>query len=290
MLSLVAHFAKFKKMKRLELEGGEINDDICEQIATKCPQLQHLVLTDTNMSDSGVSTIVQKLQHLKSLDISLCKNITDNSITTIAESCKHLTSLCVRDTEITDKGLSTLASSSLCQKTVSSIDLKYCNNITDNGVREIVMNFPHLQRLILSNCNGLTEGLFSDPPWKCKKLTELDISYLNVGSSAIFFISNSMNSLVTLDLYNIKGDVSESAIMSLANLPKLKKLKLHGLEVVNIKLVHKIIERFSLSQLYINNGIIPDDFLYYTEFCEDADISYYILKLDRLKLDILNPE
>jgi hypothetical protein len=172
-----------------------------------CPFLEDLCLKNTNITDTGIRLILQHLQRLSSLTFILCDKITDESLIAIAGSCRLLTSFSAHRMNITDIGLSAIASAP-CRKTITCLHLKECDRITDTGVRQIVTQLDNLRHLNISCCSLLTEGLFREPSWKCAGLVELDISHLDVRLSALSSILN-LKSLKSLHFNGIKGDVSE---------------------------------------------------------------------------------
>jgi F-box-like/Leucine Rich repeat len=247
MSQSVPYITKLRNLKRFTwTECDTFGDDSCGQIVAGCTKLEYLDFTRTCVTDAGVRLIAQHLPRLCSLSVAYCHNITDASIIAIVESCPLLVSLDISRSQVTDNALIALASidSSRCRETITHLNLSICKHITSVGVRQIVTRLTYLRTLIIRGCSSLSNDLFGDPSWKCTELAELDISFINIESSTLFFISNMM-ALTSLDIRELKGEVSSDAILSLASLPKLRRLNVQGNNFVDDHIAKKIAENCS---------------------------------------------
>jgi F-box-like/Leucine Rich repeat len=251
--TLVLSIAKLKRLKSLRLKDVHYLDDAACEVVGGCPLLENLDISSTKITDVGIDFIAQYLKRrLRSLNLTSCTKITDISIFAIAESCQSLTTLHFDNTKLTDTALFTLASAR-CRKTISIFSLKFCKHVTDAGVKQVVTQFSSLQRLILCHCYLLTKNLFDGVTWNCTSLTELDLSFINIGSSELSCLSN-LTSLRTLWLIQISVEISETTLMLLAEIPNLRNLHLTLCKFVDDNMAKKIAENCSFLNKLLLQG------------------------------------
>jgi F-box-like/Leucine Rich repeat len=275
ILRLAPYIATLGKLKRLKLWHMKDFDDVaCEIIVSGCQLLEELDLSFVQITNVEIYIIARYLPTLCKLSLHRCCGVTDTSIFAIAEAYQWLTFLNISYAKITDAGLFALASAQ-CRETVTFLDLEGCHNITGTGLRQIVMQFVRLLHLVICHCTSLTEDVFDEPHWKCTKLTELDISGLDIGSSALVWISN-MTSLMMLYIRGgLRGVVSEQAFLSLANLRNLHTLDLYCNEFVDDNLAKKIAKKFSVTHLQLRFTNVSQECVHklkreYPKLCLDA--------------------
>jgi hypothetical protein len=168
---------------------------------------------------------------------------------------KHQTS-----SQITDNALVALATAR-DRETITSLNLAGCNHITHTGLRQVVDNFTRLRYLNIRSCKSLTNELFAEPPWKCTELNELCIGSLNVGSTALFLISN-MTSLTSLNLCGLRckvsKEVSKNAVLSLTKLSRLQILDVCFNNFVNDDIIKEIAKIESLVELRVDEARVSE--------------------------------
>ncbi|KAJ7311170.1 hypothetical protein JRQ81_006777 [Phrynocephalus forsythii] len=71
-LTSVANLPKLNKLKKLELSDNRISGGL-EVLAEKCPNLTHLNLSGNKIKDLSTIEPLEKLEHLKSLDLFNCE-------------------------------------------------------------------------------------------------------------------------------------------------------------------------------------------------------------------------
>jgi F-box-like/Leucine Rich repeat len=251
--TLVLSIAKLKRLKSLKLKDVNYLDDTACEVIGRYPLLENIDIGSTEITDVGLDFIARHLKYrLRSLNIASCTKITDNSIIAIAESCQSLTTLHLDGIKITDTALFTLVSAH-CRKTISIFSLKFCKHVTDAGVQQVVTQFSNLQRLILCYCCLLTKNLFDGVTWNCTSLTELDLSFINIGSSELSCLSN-LTSLRTLWLIQISVEISDTTLMSLAERPNLRNLHLTLCKFVDDNMAKKIAENCSFLNKLLLQG------------------------------------
>jgi F-box and leucine-rich repeat protein GRR1 len=106
------YFAYNMFIKRLNLAAlaEEINDGSVKALSS-CNRVERLTLTNcTQLTDGGVTPLVQNSHHLLALDVSGNTNISDATILAIAENCKRLQGLNISSCgEVTDASMVELA-------------------------------------------------------------------------------------------------------------------------------------------------------------------------------------
>ncbi|KAJ1916288.1 hypothetical protein GGI09_005879 [Coemansia sp. S100] len=85
----------------------------------------------SNLTDFGVSELVQRCKHIEALDLTYCMQIEDTSMLAIAHNLHSLAALSVA----------------------------YCAGVTDIGVREVAMRFPSIQIVNVAKCLRVTDRM-----------------------------------------------------------------------------------------------------------------------------------
>jgi len=226
--AMVASIASIRTLQKLDLEScTQLRDGDLKLIAEGNSQLQELKLRDCrNLTDQGIEFLAKGPKSLTVLDISWCPLITDRALEALAENAKTITSLNLSSCrELTDSGVQRLIPELKlqflvlrgCVKltdgtlfeiadsgrwTIQSLDLSYCEKITDTGIKAIAEYCQELKKLEIISCQFLSglsirhlarllptiEVLVLDKIWlddlaalqqKFPKLRELDISSIN---------------------------------------------------------------------------------------------------------------
>lgn len=117
--------------------------------------LRVLDLTDCHqLSDSGISKVVNAAPRLRNLVLAKCRNVTDRGVVSITRLGKNLHYIhlghCSR---ITDYGVSHLVK--FCSR-IRYIDLACCTNLTDDSV-SLLATLPKLKRIGLVKCAAITD-------------------------------------------------------------------------------------------------------------------------------------
>jgi hypothetical protein len=129
---------------------------------TPGPFLKTLCITGMAISDTNFQAIVKKSPNLTSVYLGECPLITDSSIRMLALATKHsLTYVTLKGLNVTDFAMHHL--SRHCPN-IEYLDLTDTINVTDIGVRDILIMSPFLKRLELRRMspgcgNGITEKL-----------------------------------------------------------------------------------------------------------------------------------
>lgn len=145
--------------------------------------LEHVKLAGACLvTDTGVGALAQTCPHIKSIDISHCHGITDAFLIAVAQFSAHLTSLDVTGcVSITNKGISSLCCG--CTK-MTHLRISGCSRVTDVGVA-MLSSLPHLETLVVSSCEYVTDRSLLKIGPRCKQLKHVDISNLDLASAAV---------------------------------------------------------------------------------------------------------
>lgn len=180
---MVAGIASIQTLQKLDLdECIQLRDIDLKCIATGNLQLEELkVRACKNLTDQGLKFLAKGAQRLAALDISWCPLITDQALLALAEhattltsldisSCREVTDLGVRRVlqelelrvlsiggcvKLTDETLSEIADSA--RWTIESLDLSYCEKITDVGIEALAEYCKLLKRLDITSCQYISE-------------------------------------------------------------------------------------------------------------------------------------
>ncbi|XP_067653436.1 F-box/LRR-repeat protein 17-like isoform X2 [Haliotis asinina] len=152
-VSVKALVAGCPNLEYLHLLACSLTDDGLQQLA-KLPRLRMLDISNmTQLSSACLENIARSCKELEVLSVSLNRTVDDECIKTIVLSCVHLKCLSCVACNLTDKTLEYIGRYS---KTVERVDVAWCGEITDNGVRAISETCKSLRYLGLMRCGQVT--------------------------------------------------------------------------------------------------------------------------------------
>jgi len=159
--------------------SDKITDEVLQYLTENCPLVQKLTLEKIGVhhqiTDKGISYL-SRFRKLRSLNFIAC-NLSPTTIKFLSEQLSHLVSLnmtwcsisdvCVehlplfstlkhlslQDSRITDSGLARLEH----LKYLNSLNLSFCNHITDRGIMHAVKYLKNIESLNLSWCLEITD-------------------------------------------------------------------------------------------------------------------------------------
>lgn len=147
-----------------------------------CPNIRELVLSNNYQLNFTVWGDLIKFKDLKLLNISSCHQISNDTLITIFKSCPHLTSLILDECQkIGDKGFFELAKN---LPYLTTLSLVHCS-ISDSALLEIAARSRSLTSLNLRRCNQLTERGIKELAKHAFALKELNVSQCHVTQEAI---------------------------------------------------------------------------------------------------------
>ncbi|XP_048251581.1 F-box/LRR-repeat protein 17-like isoform X1 [Haliotis rufescens] len=152
-VSVKALVAGCPLLEYLHLLACSLTDDGLQQLA-KLPRLRMLDISNmTQLSSGCLENIARSCKELEVLSVSLNRTVDDECIKTIVLSCIHLKCLSCVACNLTDKTLEYIGRYS---KTVERVDVAWCGEITDDGVRAISETCKSLRYLGLMRCGQVT--------------------------------------------------------------------------------------------------------------------------------------
>ncbi len=162
--------------------------------------LEQLVLQDCqHLSDDALRYISLGLTNLNSINLSFCINISDMGLKYLAKM-GSLRDLNLRSCDnISDAGIAFLAEAG--SPVLSTLDVSFCDKITDQSLDYISQGLFNLRSLSLSSCHVSDEGIFKI----AKAQSELEV--LNIGQciritdQSLYAIADSFKNLRSVDLY-----------------------------------------------------------------------------------------
>ncbi|XP_015236302.1 PREDICTED: F-box/LRR-repeat protein 4 isoform X2 [Cyprinodon variegatus] len=250
-------FSSFMKARGLSLVCLELscchflNEPCLEVIAQSCPRLQELNLSSCDRLHPQAFTHISKLVHLRRLVLYRTK-IEQTAILSILTFCPDIRHLnlgsCVR-IEDYDVVASMLASRS---RSLLSLDLWRCRNLTDRGLAELVTGCRMLEELDLGWCPTLqsSSGCFQQLARSLPRLRKLFLTAnRTVCDSDIEELANCCPSLQHLDILGTR-------LVSAASLKKLLQ-SCPGLVLLDVSFCSQIETRVvqELSNLFPNVAI-----------------------------------
>lgn len=125
---------------------SEITDKGLSTIASKSPALEHISLTELQVTDQGVRELVTKCTKLKSICLYQCRRIGDTAVAAVAKFCPQL----------------------------EVIDLQYCSRITDNSLKLIGSNCTNLREVRIRNCEKVSDAFLEVLVSNCKQIKRVD--------------------------------------------------------------------------------------------------------------------
>lgn len=136
----------------------------------------------------------------------------DSAVASIARSCKQLQTLLLKDCsalcELSDRGLDGLASGH-CAQTLTTLDLSFCENVTDAGLLNLAERCPKLTELSLACINAgekVTSAGLGQVLKRSTGLTALDLSGNMLGNHWFMQLGLHSKTLVKLNLNRCKSE------------------------------------------------------------------------------------
>ena len=227
--------------------GPLFNVVVVESFASKCPKLEIVDFSNTDLTDMGLITVVNYCPNINSIDLSNT-HVFDLSVAHMVKNLQlqELNLNCVDITSI--QTIKTIA-----QHCPDLACIELCNNVClgDEWIYELLYGCNKLKQLNLAGCNishksmahigtslrlTLTHLYIDDTNVcdlgisllnKCKNLYACSMSRTNITNHGITQMSKGCSSLVYVDV--VHTDVTLPGVLSLArNCPKLETISING--------------------------------------------------------------
>ncbi|XP_062317004.1 protein AMN1 homolog isoform X2 [Osmerus eperlanus] len=126
-------------------------------LASSCPRLQVVDLTEcAGVADRGVLALARCCPALQVLSLGDCPTVGDASLLALAGSCGLLHSLYLSGTQVTDVGVTGLATG-LCSNNLKELQLARCSNLTDRAVTAVLTHCPNIRIFNFHGCPHITD-------------------------------------------------------------------------------------------------------------------------------------
>eukprot|EP00252_Welwitschia_mirabilis_P011536 TRINITY_DN257_c0_g1_i2.p1 TRINITY_DN257_c0_g1~~TRINITY_DN257_c0_g1_i2.p1 ORF type:complete len:325 (-),score=42.46 TRINITY_DN257_c0_g1_i2:532-1506(-) len=190
--SIAPKFCRLQSLNLRQIQHHQLNDEAVEAVAKYCHDLHSLDLSNSNqLTDASLETLAHGCNQLEKLYISGCSGITDSALINLATKCKKLIYLnlcgCVR--AATDRALQALAQN--CHD-LQSLNLGWCEKVTDVGVTSLAKGCPQLRAVDLCGCVLITDQSVIALAQNCPLLKSLGLYYCqNITDKAMYSLVNS---------------------------------------------------------------------------------------------------
>jgi F-box and leucine-rich repeat protein 2/20 len=170
----------------------QLTDGALKSIGQYCRRLTYIDVSDTKVTDMGISDLTLGYPHLQSIFLHNCALLTRDSFSAIGSRCIRLKSLGVKGI-ITDACLTSLTAgcnppqnhpindwfilsdcTSHCHGLIA-IDLGECKKLTGAGVEALAKCCPYLKTIDLIDCPNVTDNGLIALGQYCHRLTDLAI-------------------------------------------------------------------------------------------------------------------
>eukprot|EP00300_Choanocystis_sp_HF-7_P029749 c3729_g1_i1.p1 GENE.c3729_g1_i1~~c3729_g1_i1.p1 ORF type:complete len:542 (+),score=79.38 c3729_g1_i1:108-1733(+) len=224
------------KLFNITLENCAITDLSVTRVLRACPNLTKVALRWCPNLNPGTlhDSLVDSLpfwSHLASIDLTGCgKSITDATVNAIAHSCgASLTSVDLSFcSDVSDQAVLVLAH---CAPSLRFLSLAMCRRVTDDGLIEIARNCEGLEHVSVAGCRFVSDRSLTCLAQRCHRLHSLDLVWCGgLTNHGLVRIARRWSSrkLTTLSLSGCPS-VSNMALMSIGDgCPALRHIEMDG--------------------------------------------------------------
>jgi len=172
----LSSMSRSKNIRIISFENCYLIDNIgiryLEEIAEKLEAVNFAGLV--NLTDEGLAPLFRKCQRLTSVNLNNCSHVTHEALHLLALNNRRLGMLHASGTQITDSGMS-LICSALSDKSMTSLDVSMCRDISDYGAISIGESCPALKFLNLNGVSRISDKGTRALCAKCWYLTTLSL-------------------------------------------------------------------------------------------------------------------
>jgi hypothetical protein len=185
------------------LEEGGVNGAGLQEGGVNGGGLHEGGVDGGGLQEGGVNGVGQKEGELGDVDL---------TVTSIAKSCKNLQTLLLKDCsalcDFSDRGLEGLASGN-CAGSLTTLDLSFCEKVTDQGLLTLSEKCSKLSELslaCLTSAQNVTSAGLVHVLKHCPDLTSLDLSGNTLGQEWFHQLGIHSKSLVKLNLNRCRAE------------------------------------------------------------------------------------
>ncbi|KAF9687134.1 hypothetical protein SADUNF_Sadunf02G0062200 [Salix dunnii] len=215
VLSLAPKFTKLQTLV-LRQDKPQLEDNAVETIASHCRDLQDLDLSKSfKLSDLSLYALAHGFPNLTKLNISGCTAFSDVSLEHLTGFCRKLKilNLCGCVKSATDRALQAIGRN--CSQ-LQSLNLGWCENVGDDGVRSLAYGCPDIRTLDLCGCVCITDESVIALANSCPHLGSLCLYYCrNITDRAMYsLVENRMKNKPAM-WKSMEGKYDEEGLKSL---------------------------------------------------------------------------
>ncbi|GAP92767.2 putative F-box and leucine-rich repeat protein GRR1 [Rosellinia necatrix] len=210
-------YTDFIKRLNLAALADHVSDGSVTPLAV-CTRVERLTLTNChNLTDLGLTALVQSSQHLLALDISGDNNITEASVNVIAANCRKL----------------------------QGLNVSGCRLISNESLIRLAEKCRYIKRLKLNDCGQLNDAAVLAFAGHCPNILEIDLHQcVNIGNEPVSALLIKEHSLRELRLASCElvDDGAFLALPSYRTYENLRILDLTSCSRLTDRAVEKIID------------------------------------------------
>jgi hypothetical protein len=211
-------------LKKLRVAGSAISRETLTKIAGQT-QLEELFLQDTVVQDDDVAAILTALPELKRLTLRRCANVTDHAAEAFLAK-NNLRNVALIEMNVGREILETLAHS----RTISALDVRDCSRLTPEDFA-LVAGMTQLVDLKIGGF-GINDKVLEYVA-QLPNLTGLTIEDAMISPDAFakMMETAAWQSKLVLLVLSRNMTLFDAGLLSIQNLPKLKRLTVNGMMV-----------------------------------------------------------
>ncbi|ELU15721.1 hypothetical protein CAPTEDRAFT_201139 [Capitella teleta] len=210
-----------KNVRSLTLRCSNISDSGLQMLTERMTCVFQLELSGCNeITEAGLWACLNS--RIVSLSISDCINVADDSVGAIAQLLPSLYELTLQAYHVTDAALSLFSAKQ--SYTLSILRLHSCWEITNHGIVNVIHALPNLTVLSLSGCSKITDDGVELIAENLRKLKSLDLSWCpRITDAALEYIACDLGQLeeLTLDRCSHITDIGVGYLSTMTSLLRL---------------------------------------------------------------------
>jgi F-box and leucine-rich repeat protein 2/20 len=135
---------------------------------------------------------------------------------------------------------------------LSTLNLRYCKNISDDGVIEFAQHHRNVKVIDLRDCPGITDRALSALAETCHDLESLNVSGCSISDSGVLEIAKCCKKIKALDLRSCSSLSDSTLWTAIHNFPDLKTLHCSGCQKITNSMLYRIKQHFPSISLSSN--------------------------------------
>jgi len=155
--------------------GPGITDEVVIAAASGMHKLKNVNLYSCQViTNASLVALSSHCPHIIKADFSYCRQITDEGLISFTQGCLLIEDLKLYYVdEITDLGIKAIANG--CRFTLKSLNVSWCNLITDESIKLLAQQCSLLQKIDISYCDRLTDVALKHLANLCPALSDVNI-------------------------------------------------------------------------------------------------------------------